>query len=190
MVKAIQHILSSNKLQVAGSQARVAIGGWFLLALVLIAYNGINLMKLIDAPMVGRSQEVKLASQKWRQFKQQVAINQTIAKQDIDYDALFRATAAKSAKQPLQLQSSASTVKVKSAPQKVILPLISGIVQNSDLQGHIRSVVVINGKRFYENDRWGDLRIVKIKADGIMLARGGRRWFVAAPRVQSSRYHN
>ena len=70
------------------------------------------------------------------------------------------------------------------------MPLISGIVQNSDLQGNIRSVVVINGKRFYENDRWGDLRIVKIKADGIMLARGGRRWFVAAPRVQSSRYHN
>jgi hypothetical protein len=42
-------------------------------ALLLIGYNSSKLMTLLSPPIAGRSMEVKLASQKWRQLQNKIS---------------------------------------------------------------------------------------------------------------------
>jgi hypothetical protein len=62
-----------------------------------------------------------------------------------------------------------------------ILPMLTGILSVSDLEGHVRSTAVFHGKRYNEKDQVQGFRIEKIAEEGVYLTKWGTNWFVPAP---------
>jgi hypothetical protein len=58
-----------------------------------------------------------------------------------------------------------------------------------DIQGNEYALAVIEGRRFRENDQVRDFRIRKIEEKGVVLAKGGKSWFLKTPEVSYSYNH-
>ena len=146
-------------------------------------------MTLLSPPVVGRSVEVKLASQKWRQLQNKISQGLEESIEIIDLDsALLGITSNPDDDIPkLKVKSSAEN---KMAQQSEIqLPILTGILRNTDIRGRTYATAVIDGRRLKENDRIQGFKIQKILKDGVVVTGGGRRWFLRAPNVGYSRIH-
>jgi hypothetical protein len=62
-----------------------------------------------------------------------------------------------------------------------ILPILTGLLRVSDLEGNVRSTAVFHGKRYKEKDEVQGFRIEKIAEEGVYLTKWGTNWFVPAP---------
>ncbi len=56
-----------------GSRKAWFTGGWILVSALVVAYNAFSLSALFDSTLVGYSEEVKLASNKWRRYEERKA---------------------------------------------------------------------------------------------------------------------
>ena len=175
--------------KISGSRQRLVLSGWVLVALMLIGYNGSKLMSLLSPPMVSRSMEVRLASQKWRQLQNIISQSSEKMTPAIDLDTAFGKIPPVVEKEiPVQPdQSPAENNEIQHA--KMQLPTLSGILRNIDIHGRAYAVAVIDGHRLRENDQMDGFTVQKIKKDGVVIARNGQTWFLGAPDVAYSRVH-
>jgi hypothetical protein len=156
------------------------------LSLLLLCYNGLGLIAVLSPPVAGQSEEVKLASHKWRRLQKKFSLATTGILQAVDLDLdLLKAT----------FEAKLSTPKVLSATRKlkktmqnklIKLPVLSGILRSNDIHGKSFAFAIIDGKRFKENDRVKGFRIQKIQDDGVVISRAGRVWVLKVPDVQFS----
>ena len=158
-------------------------------AILLIGYHSFRLMTLLSPPIPGRSMEVKLASQKWRQL--QNIISQSIASSTnaINLDTALLGIfdiSNNSLPQPPDV----TLEENEKVPQTQIhLPILSGILRNTDIYGRAYATAIIDGQRLKENDRIQGFKIQKILEDGVVVTNSGQRWFLNAPDVAYSRVH-
>jgi hypothetical protein len=168
-----------------GTRKRLCIGGWILLALLLVGHNGFKLMSFLNPELPEYSRAVKMAREKWQQLERRAAQAMIVPLGNINLDRIF----VTSANVPNEQKRNVPNPKPQSATEKKImvkLPSLTGILRISDVNGNMRSLAVIEGKNLSEGDRVKEFVVKKIRKDGIILARGGARWFVPLPEVKFS----
>ena len=165
---------------IIGSHNKLCFNGLILAALLLLAYNGLVLMPLLNPAIIERSEEVKLASRKWQKLSERdlLIVKEIWDNKDIELVAS-------------RLGSDISEMMADSLNQKddgigIKLPSLTGIMQISDIHGNIISVAVIEGKRLVEKDEINGFKVKSVARKGVALKKAGRRWFIPAPEVQFS----
>jgi hypothetical protein len=182
-------LLNLSHLKISGSRPRLVIGCWLLAALLLAGHNGSMLTTLLSMPVSGQSAQVKLASEKWRQLQDKMSqtVKEMAGKVDLDlaftkFSSLFEHQKSND----LDLQMAQETRK---EPQIQHLPKLSGILRCMDINGNAYALALIEGRRFQEKDTVREFRIQKIEEKGVVLTKGGRRWFLKTPEVSYSYNH-
>ena len=178
-----------TRTKISGSWQRLVLSCWLIVALGLIAYNSSKLMTLLSPPIAGRSMEVRLASQKWRQLQNSIDRGSEEFTKIIDLDMALLGIPANPADNIPKLPDISSDENKKVQPSEIQLPILSGILRNTDIHGRAYATAVIDGHRLLENDRIQGFTIQKILEDGVVIAGSGQRWFLRAPAVAFSRVH-
>lgn len=164
-----------------GDKQRSFIGAWVLAALVVLGVNGLNMTNLLDQPLLGNSREVKGIRRQWKLLEQlsSLAIKEAKAVAEVDLDRVF------SRFEPLSVLKAWDTgteaEEVQAEEPGPILPMLTGILSISDLEGNVRSTAVFHGKRYKEKEQVQGFRIEKIAEEGVYLTKWGTNWFVPAP---------
>ena len=158
-------------------------------AILLIGYHGSLLMTLLSPPIAGRSMEVKLASQKWRQLQNKISQSVASSTKVINLDkALLGVFDSSNNRLP---EPPGVTLEENKEIQQAEnhLPILSGILRNTDIYGRTYAAAVIDGQRLKENDRIQGFKIKKILEDGVVVTNSGKQWFLSVPDVSYSRVH-
>jgi hypothetical protein len=160
---------------------RSFIGAWVLAALIVLGVNGLNLTNLLDQPLLGNSKEVKGIRRQWKLLEQlsSLAIKEAKAVAEVDLDSVFAKF------EPLSTlnvwDSDIEVGETKAEESGPILPVLTGLLSVSDLEGNVESTAVFYGKRYKEKDEIQGFRIEKIAEEGVYLTKWGTNWFVPAP---------
>ena len=134
--------------------------------------------------------EVKLASQKWRQLQNLISQGSEAFTNVINIDmALLGVLDSTDKIHPKQLNSS-SEESPKDQQTMLQLPILSGILRNTDVNGRTHAAAVIDGHRLKVNDTIRGFKLRKILKDGVIVTSNGRYWFLNAPNVAYSRVHS
>ncbi len=178
-----------TRTKISGSLQRLVLSVWIMAAILSIGYHGSKLMTLLSPPIVGRSMEVKLASQKWRQLQNKIAKSLNESTKVIDLDMALLGEFASFNQNPKGPPVITSEESKKVQQTEIHLPILSGILRNTDIHGHAYATVIIDGHRFKENDRIKGFKIQKILEDGVVVTSSGKQWFLNAPDIAYSRVH-
>jgi hypothetical protein len=171
-----------------GTRKRLCIGGWILVALLLVGFNGFKLMSFFNPELPGQSRSVKEAMKKWRQLEDRVPTTIVEALDNINLSVAF-AEYNKYTPVSHKQKNKVSTPRSGVANEKKIniqLPSLTGILRTTDAHGNTRSIAVINGEYLGEGERVLGFMVQKISEEGIILTRGGVRFSVPAPKVKFS----
>jgi hypothetical protein len=165
-----------------GDKQRSFMGAWVLAALLILGVNGLNLTNLLDQPLLGNPREVKGIRRQWKLLEQlsALAIREAKAVADVDLDSVF------SRFEPMSVlkvwEDDAGSVEGEEEKDAgPALPVLTGILSVSDLEGNVRSTAVFSGKRYGEKDEMQGFRIERIAEEGVYLTREGEHWFIPAP---------
>jgi hypothetical protein len=171
-----------------GTRKRLCIGGWILVALLLVGFNGFKLMSFFNPELAGQSRSVKEAMKKWRQLENRVPATIVEALDNINRSVAFAehtqytpVSHKKKNKVPTPRSGVANEKKIN-----IHLPNLTGILRTTDAHGNTRSIAVINGEYLGEGERVLGFMVQKIREEGIILTRGGVRFSVPAPKVNFS----
>jgi hypothetical protein len=169
-----------------GDKQRSFMGAWVLAALVVLGVNGLNLTNLLDQPLLGNSREVKGIRRQWTLLEQlsSLAIKEAKAVAEVDLDRVFSRFEPMSALTGWDTGTEAEGVQVEESGP--ILPMLTGILSVSDLEGNVRSTAVFQGERYKEKDQVQGFHIEKIAEEGVYLTKWGTNWFVPAPEGEFS----
>ncbi len=133
--------------------------------------------------------EVKLASQKWRQLQNKISQRINPPPKVIDLDRALLGV-FNGSNNNLTGPPGISIEENKEDDQaEVHLPVLSGILRNTDIYGRAYATAVIDGRRYKENDRIQGFKIQKILKDGMIVTHSGQQWFISAPDVAYSKVH-
>jgi hypothetical protein len=181
--------LNTALTKISGSWQRLTFGGWILMAFLLIGYNSSKLAVILSPPITGRSMEVKLASQKWRQLQDKLSRDSRENKEEIDLDLVLLGISKPTENHKPELKNISSAELDSGQQTKIQLPILSGILHNTDVHGRVSSRAIIDGQRLKESDKIQGFKIQEIADDGVAVTRNGQRWFLRAPNVPYSRIH-
>ena len=131
--------------------------------------------------------EVRLASQKWRQLQNRISRGSKEFTESIDLDNALLGVFSDADNNMPKLPDTSSSENIKSQQTEIQLPILSGILRNTDIHGHAFATAVIDGRRLKENDRIQGFTVEKILEKSVVVTRSGRRWFLSAPNVAYSR---
>jgi hypothetical protein len=164
-----------------GDKQRSFTGAWVLGALLVLGLNGLNLTNLLDQPLLGNSREVKGIRRQWKLLEQlsSLAIKEAKAVAEVDLDRVFSRFEPMSVLKVWETDTASEEAKKKKSGP--ILPMLTGIMSVSDLEGNVRSTAVFHGERYKEKDEVQGFRIEKIAEEGVYLTKWGTNWFVQAP---------
>jgi hypothetical protein len=172
--------------QISGSRPRLVFGLWMLAALLLVGHNGTRLMFLLDTPVSGQSAKVKLASEQWRRLQDKMTQFATMSTERIELDPVFFDLPSRADHQ----MAEADEVHQTAMAQKMVqLPALAGILRCTDIHGNADVLAVIEGQRFRANQQVDGFTIQRIEDQGVVLAKGGRQWFLKSPEVFYSNNH-
>ena len=133
--------------------------------------------------------EVKLASQKWRQLQNKISQGIASSTEVINLDTALLGV-FESSNTSLPKPSGVALEEDKKVQQtENHLPILSGILRNTDIYGRVYATAVIDGQRLKENDRIQGFKIKKILEDGVVVTNSGKQWFLSAPDIAYSRIH-
>ncbi len=165
-----------------GDKQRSFMGAWVLAALLILGLNGLNLTNLLDQPLLGNPREVKGIRRQWKLLEQlsALAIREAKAVADVDLDRVFSRFEPMSVLKAWDDDGGPGEGEKEEATGPA-LPVLTGILSVSDLEGNVRSTAVFSGKRYREKDEVQGFRIEKIAEEGVYLVREGTNWFVPAP---------
>jgi len=169
-----------------GDKQRSFIGAWVLAALIVAGVNGLNLANLVDQPLLGNSKEVKGIRRQWKLLEQlsSLAIKEARAVAEVDLDRVFSKFEPTSVLKGWDAGTEAKEVQAEESGP--ILPMLTGILSVSDLEGNVRSTALFDGGRYKEKDQVQGFRIEKIAEEGVYLSKWGTNWFVPAPEGEFS----
>ena len=182
-------LLNLSHLKISGSRPRLVFGCWLLAALLLAGHNGSTLATLLSMPVSGQSAQVKSASEKWRQLQDKMSQTVKEMADKVDLDLAFTKFSSHFEHQESNDLDLEIAQETRTEPQIQHLPKLSGILRCMDINGNAYALALIEGRRFQEKDTVREFRIQKIEEKGVVLTKGGRRWFLKTPEVSYSYNH-
>ena len=168
---------------VKGNPKRLTIGLWVLAALLILWYNAVTVIALLDQPLVGLSPEARETITKWQRLELVLADQ---LKEMLDHKEIDRIIAAIDIKKivaviPVKKPKPVTVVKRTIEPvkkKKVDLPTLNGILTIYDASGSTVHLAVIAGKAREEKSRIGEFILEKIESKGILLTQNKESWFI------------
>ena len=167
---------------IIGEYKRLCINGCIVAALLLLTYNVVLIIPLLNPIIIGESEEVRLSSIKWQQLEEREALVKKENWEESDIKLIDSAFMPDYYKRIIEV----STQKQKEKKSEIILPKLTGLMQVSDINGKIYFIAVIEGKRLVEKDKIKGFKVKKISKKGVALQKAGKSWFIPAPEVQFS----
>jgi hypothetical protein len=168
---------------VAGSR-RLTIGGWLVLALVLLAANLLKLSQLDFQPLAGSPAVINQLRRHLFEFDEVMTARRMDSDARLDLPIL-RTRLPQT--MPLAPVGSTGRAEELTSPLRTpLLPRLTGILQVLDDTGARRYCAVLDGNVYAEKDSIAELRIEEISATGIVLRQRDQRWFLPAPEVYFS----
>lgn len=168
---------------VAGSR-RLTIGGWLLLALVLLAANLLKLSQLDFQPLAGSPAVINQLRRHLFEFDELMTARRVATDARLDLPILRTRLPQSTALAPVG--STGRAEEPTSSLRTPLLPRLTGILQVLDDTGSRRYYAVLDGNVYAEKDSIAELRIEEISATGIVLRQRDQRWFLPAPEVYFS----
>ena len=165
---------------ITGDYKRLCINGWILAALLLLTYNVVSIIRLLNPIIIGSSEEVRLSSRKWQQLEERGTLVMKENWDDSDIKLIV------SAFMPDHYKPTLDILIQKEKKSEIILPKLTGLMQVSDINGKIYFIAIIEGKRLVEKDEIKGFKVKKISKKGVALQKVGKSWFIPAPEVQFS----
>lgn len=165
---------------IIGEYKRLCINGCIVAALLLLTYNVVLIIPLLNPIIIGSSEEVRLSSRKWQQLEEKGTLAMKENWENSDIKLIVSAFMPDHYKPILDVSSQ------KEKKSEIILPKLTGLMQVSDINGKIYFIAVIEGKRLVEKDEIKGFKIKKISKKGVALQKIGKSWFISAPEVQFS----
>ncbi len=179
-------------MKIIGSSKRLSAGGWVLAALLLLGYNAFILTSLFSPPIVGRSKETRLASQKWFKLDNKIKLLMKESFQGLDLEQIvdrFSPDIDVIKTKIVQPEPAALPISMPieiETEQKVELPVLTGIMKILYAHGNHRSFALFEGRRLGIDDTIRQFTIQKITQKGVVLSMGDKTWSVPAPEVYFS----
>ena len=169
-----------------GSRKRWYIGSWILTALLLAGFNCFKFISMFDPILVGYSDEIRLASQKWRRFEESNSSTR-INSIDLDYNQAFLKfiKGVKNQEETASGPQETGEAVAKKA-DKITPPILAGIIGFSDVHGNERLLAVIEGGAYKEKAEFQGYTINEITRKGIVLKKAGSTCFVPVRKVHFS----
>ncbi len=179
-------------MQIIGSTKRLSVGGWFLAALLLLGFNAFTLTSLFSPPVVGRSKETRLASQKWFKLDNKIKIILKETFKDLDIEMIadrfspdITIVKPKPVQPKVATKSDAIPNEIENEPY-VQLPVLTGIMKILYAHGKHRFFVLIEGRKMSKGDTIHQFTIQNITQKSVVLSRGDKTWYVPVPEVYFS----
>ena len=166
-----------------GTSKRLIIDSFIIAAVIVIAINIYLLTELIGSPIAQKSEEFKMASNKWNQYKQMQ--DQTIEDLIKSAEAIIAVANMGHKAKPEKIQLTAS-IQPTEDHKLAGVPNLAGILQVAGVGEKTRFIALMEGKRLRENDKIMNYTIKNITAKGVLLSQNGETKFIPAPEVYFS----
>ncbi|MGA6926907.1 MAG: hypothetical protein WBY88_14560 [Desulfosarcina sp.] len=172
------------RLKKGGRQA--LIGLWILAGLLVAGFNAYAIITLLDTPLSGYSDDVRTVERGMQQCRLLLAT--AIQKNRSEMAAVAERFPSKTVKHdPIARKPVVSApVKKSSGEASTRLPCLAGILIRRTADGIVNRLALLDGRPLSEGDTIADFSLRQISDRGVMLARGGRIFFIEAPRVSHS----
>jgi hypothetical protein len=141
-------------------------------------------MAVLSPPVAGQSEEVKLASHKWRRLQKKFSHATSGILQVVDLDFALLKDTGESTLSTQKAASASFKLQKEACKKHMKLPVLSGLLLSTDVHGKSSAFAIIDGKRFKENDHVNGFKILKIHDDRVVISRAGQISILNAPDVQ------
>ncbi len=171
-------------MKIVANSRRLYIGGWLVLALVLLSANLLKLGQLEFQPLAGSPAVINQLRRHLFQFDELMSARRMDSELRLDLPIVRARLPQTTGLPPL-----ASTIRTdeKITPLRTpLLPQLTGILQVVQGTGAQHYYAVLDGNVYAEKDSIAELRIEEISATGIVLRQRDQRWFLPAPEVYFS----
>jgi hypothetical protein len=156
-------------MKITGSKQRMCFWAWFLAAFFLGGLNIYPFMSLAQEPLKGYPQIIRVLRTKLQQFESMSVLNipfsETITSENNRPEPALQKTA------PF----------VPQAPDPIVWPVLSGIMQVVGPDGSISFLAVIDGQICRDNDTVNQFTVEQIAPAGVVLDRSGQKHFIKSP---------
>ena len=167
------------------NQQMLGIAGWIVAAFIILGINGAELISLRNSINDRLLTETISASVKTNQLEK---IIKKIKEDEIEYRKSLKKImlfGSKSTYSDQELPVSGISNRIKKIGGTT-LPLLSGVIQVSDINGDVQSFAVIEGKKYSADDQINGFILSKISSKGIWFTKNKKDWFVPMPSVPFS----
>lgn len=168
---------------------QVIIGLWVLVGLVVASINGYSLLSLLDEPLAGYSPGARQARRQFQQYQQLMDTQTRKISSGMKLLAERFASSPPEAKQKIEGQKQEKPpVKVEKTVNRmtIVLPVLAGIVTRRSPVGQVQRIALLNNGVYAEGETLEEFTIQKISADGVLLAKGKKTWFLKRPEIAYS----
>lgn len=166
----------ASKLQKILSRKSLAVAGWLLAALLLLAGLGAELMALVSGPAAAESPELRTARRNLRELE---ATTAGTSRPDAETAKLDRVLIG--AGVPAAADASGAGGGAELLEEEATLPRLAGIVRIQNADGRVRYRAMLDGRDLGERERVDGFTVQKISPAGVVLAKAGRQWSLPAP---------
>lgn len=167
------------------NQQMLGIAGWIVVAFIILGINGAELISLRNSINDRLLTETISASVKTNQLEKFI---KKIKEDEIEYRKSLKKImlfGSKSTYSDQELPVSGISNRIKKIGGTT-LPLLSGVIQVSDINGDVQSFAVIEGNKYSADDQIDGYILREISSKGIVFTKNKKEWFVPIPSVPFS----
>ncbi len=167
------------------NQQMLSIAGWIVAAFIILGINGAELISLRNSINDRLLTETISASVKTNQLEKFI---KKTKEDEIEYRKSLKKImlfGSKSTYSDQELPVSGIFNRIKKIGGTT-LPLLSGVIQVSDINGEVQSFAVIEGNKYSTDDQIDGYILREISSKGIVFTKNKKEWFVRIPSVPFS----
>lgn len=166
---------------------QILIGFWTLTGLAILGLNGFALLSLLDEPLAGYSSEVREVDRGFREYRELLSRNDENMTTGMEGLKRRFATAVPDKEIAPEEEKQTLVEKVKSVRlPTVTLPVLSGMATSRSVSGVEHRLAFLEDDVYAEGDAMQAFTIREISADGVLLAKGEKTWFLKRPEIAYS----
>ncbi len=163
------------------------MGGWLAATAILWSISFVTLSELVYRPLPPAGVPANQLRMKLQLLEQRLAASVVRNGGEVLRNAtVFLALPADESNLPRPENATIDDPESPKSAAAVSLPRLSGILRTANLQGQEQFLALFEGHVYSLRERLHGLVIEKISAEGVLLSRDGRRWFIPAPEVYFS----
>lgn len=166
--------------------SRLLIGLWILSGLLTAGFNAYALMTLLDAPLSGYSDDVRMVDRGMQRVRTLMAAK---PEKDASEASLWadRFLPMPLKNRPVERNPVVMAPVKNQAPESLAaLPSLAGIMTRHSADGAVNRLALLDGNPIVEGDTIAEFTVKEITSRGVLLAHRGRTFFIAAPRITHS----